>query len=209
MRCIKLLIIPLLLISLSLSAQKKPLVSQEIKDYDYLSHKYEHLDENFKIHISSEMFDGFVAKYKFYPQRIKVYSDSLNVVLMGEFDNWHKCRIANLHITFSFKRIAYHLWITESEAKKLCEKYNIVHTYRFYEYMKQPERWDRSIKKRMLKLRKQVAKASNNSDVLSMSNKLFLKEAWRHSPERIKDFEKLHKERHAERAAKRRHQNPR
>ena len=75
--------------------------------------------------------------------------------------------------------------------------------------MKQPEKWDGSMKKRMLKLRKKVAKASSNQDVLTMTNKMFLKQAWRSSPERIKDFEKLHKERHAERKAKNRHQNPR
>lgn len=208
MRCIKLLFVPLLLISLSLSAQKKPLVSQEIKDYDYLTHKYEHLDENFKIHISSELFEGFMTEYKFYPQRIKAYKDSLSVVLMGEFDNWHKSRIAELQITYSLKRMAYYLWMTEAEAKKLYEKYNFVHTYRFYEYMKAPEMWERSMKKRMLKLRQRVAKASSNEDVLTMSNRLFLKQAWRYSPERIKDFEKFRKERHAERDAKSRHQNP-
>ena len=208
MRCIKFLIVPLLLISIGLSAQNRT-VTQEELDYDYLSHKYEHLDENFKIHISSEKFQSIVEQHRLIPERIEEWKDSISVVTMGEFNNWHKCRIATGHITYSFKRLAYHLWITESKAKKLCEKYNVEHTYRFYAYMKQPEKWDGSMKKRMLKLRKKVAKASSNPDVLTMTNKMFLKQAWRSSPERIKDFEKLHKERHAERKAKNRHQNPR
>lgn len=68
-------------------AQSQNYVLARFDEIDYLAYKYKYLDKNYKIHINSDVFDHAVEKYKFYPEKIRNYSDSLAVVMMLEFDD--------------------------------------------------------------------------------------------------------------------------
>ncbi|PXY02782.1 hypothetical protein DF185_01430 [Marinifilum breve] len=185
----------LLGISLVSIAQSRE-IPQPYKDYDYLSHKYEHLDENFKIHIESVKFDSIMTKYQYAPQRVDSWRDSLSVVLMGEFGNWDQQRIACNRISYSNLKTSYYLWITPEEVKQMAEKRGFKHPYRFYEYFRYHEnKWDNGMKSFMEKLRKKVASVSERKDVLEMDNRSFLREALKLSPQRVKDFLELREKR--------------
>lgn len=184
-----LFLLPLLIISFIVSAQRHE-VPQEFLDYDYLTHKYEYLDEDFNIKITPKKFQEFVVRYKFYPKMIRTCRDSLGVVLMGEFNDWTKARIAEQRISFSDLRASYYLWTTEDEIRRLCEKYSYKYIYELYVYFSSEEDiWDEDMKKFMSELRKKVIEHTKNESVSEMTNKEFLRFSLLHSPQRIKDSE--------------------
>lgn len=184
-----LFLLPLLIISFIVSAQRHE-VPQEFLDYDYLTHKYEHLDEDFNIKITPQKFQEFVVRYKFYPKMIRTCRDSLGIVLMGEFNDWTKARIAEQRISFSDLRASYYLWTTEDEIRHLCEKYSYKYIYELYVYFSSEEDiWDEDMKKFMSELRKKVIEHTKNESVSEMTNKEFLRFSLLHSPQRIKDSE--------------------
>ncbi|MGE0079457.1 MAG: hypothetical protein AB7S48_16470 [Bacteroidales bacterium] len=98
-------------------------------NYDYLNHKYKYLDKNYKIHISSELFQHLIKENKIYPEAIKAYKDSIAVVMCGEFESWPQRNIASYVITFSWLRIGYYLWITNAQAKELGQRYGVSMPY--------------------------------------------------------------------------------
>lgn len=161
-------------------------------NYDYLSHDYNHLDNEFRINISSVKFDSLVVMYKFYPERIKTCRDSLSVVLMGEFNDWDKARIAKNRIVFSYLRLSYYLWTTKAEAKKLCEKYDIKYPYRFYQLCAGSElNWDQELKDFIFELKNKVEVSTKNNSLDTLNNKEFLKLALVSNPQRQKDYERV------------------
>ena len=66
---------------------------------------------------------------------IKKYNDSLGVVMMLEFDDWDKCRIACLQVGYSWLRLGYHTWRTEAEIKKIAKSVGITHPWRMQQYL--------------------------------------------------------------------------
>jgi len=191
MRCIKFLIFPLLLISMGLRAQKSDEIPKELPEIDYLTYKYKHLDKDYKIHMPSDLFQETMKKYEYFPQKIKTYSDSLSVVLMGEFDNWKQANIATNRLAFTDLRSSYYLWISPARVKELRVIYGFDHPYRFYQYFRfQEDQWDEKMHQFMKNLRTKVDKASDKPNVLSMTSKYLLREALLLSPQRVIDSKK-------------------
>lgn len=183
----KIILILLLFASIQVNCQS---INDEILQYDYFNHTYKYLDENFKIKIAPKEFQLLMEKYKYFPDRIRTCRDSLGVVLMGEFGDWHKARIAKQRILFSELRASYYLWTTEAEIKKMIEHYKFRHVYHFYEYFRYKEvDWDEKMKNYMSELRHKVLKSTGNKTVLNMTNKDFMSYALLNNPKRIKDYE--------------------
>ncbi len=112
-------------------AQSQNYVLARFDEIDYLAYKYKYLDKNYKIHINSNVFDQAVEKYKFYPEKIRNYSDSLAVVMMLEFDDWQKCNFATNVVAYQWARLSYHLWMTEDETRKFAGSFGIHHPWKF------------------------------------------------------------------------------
>lgn len=172
------------------------LQNKDYLKYDYLSHDYKYLDDDFRVNISNDLFQELIKKYNYFPERIKTCRDSLGVVLMGEFDDWHKARVAKYRILFNYLRASYYLWTTEYEIKQMCDKYSYKYVYDFYEYFSSEEDdWDDDMKLFMSELRKKVIEHTGNKSVSEMTNKEFLKYTLLCNPQRIKDYERLKEKR--------------
>ncbi len=164
-------------------------VKKEYLEYDYFAHSYKYLDEDFSISIPDTVFQKLMVDFRFYPERIKTYKDSLAVVLCGEFDNWDQNRIAGLRITFSWLRAGYYLWMTADEAQEIAQNYSFDHPYQFYQYFRYGEKfWDRRMKKIMRNLRNEVATITNDPNIYDLTNREFLKFSLVNNPVRIKDY---------------------
>jgi len=87
-----------------------------------IDYNYKYLDSNFAIGIDSIEFNETVTKYKFIGDRITNYQDSLGVVLMREFGDWKKERIAKSRIIYSWERVGCHLWKKEDEIKQMGQR---------------------------------------------------------------------------------------
>ncbi|WP_321316597.1 hypothetical protein [Labilibaculum sp.] len=185
MRKFRFTLIVIFAVGLSVNAQK---LDSAISDYNYFNHSYKYLDRDFNIKIAPEKFQEFIIRYKFYPKMIRTCSDSLGVVLMGEFNDWTKARIAQQRILFSELRASYYLWTTEDKIRQLCDKYSYKYVYEFYEYFSSEEdKWDTDMKLFMAELRKKVIEHTGDESVSEMTNKKFLRFSLLHSPQRIKD----------------------
>jgi hypothetical protein len=110
-----------------------------IKDINYLTHNYSTLDKDFNIKINTNDFNRTVEKYKFIRERINTYRDSLGVVLMYEFGDWTKARKGELRITYSWKRVGYHIWENEEYVKKLAKRQNINLPYELQKMFYNPD----------------------------------------------------------------------
>lgn len=187
MKKIILIVIFLSIVSGGICAQE---ISKEFLEYDYFSHEYKYLDKEFKIKISSEEFQKLIKKHKFFPERIATCKDSLSVVLMGEFNDWHKARIACNRLGFSYVRLGYILWLDEFEAKSLCKRYRIKYPYKLYQYIRyQEENWDNYMKDFIAELKFRIKSEIEEVNTDSMNTKVLLKTALFHNPQRIKDSE--------------------
>jgi len=179
----------LLLLNVSL------VIAQEnAKEFDYLNHSYQFLDKDFKININSEEFNNAVKEYKFIRERINTYSDSLSVVLMNEFGDWKKTRIAKLRITYQWERVGYHLWKNEDFVKKLAKSQTIKMPYELQEKFYNPQ-GNSEINLIIESLRKKLLENFNNDALKTMSNKDLMKFAFNNNPEVIKLKEEFHKKR--------------
>lgn len=177
---------------------------------DYLTYDYKYLDENFQISIPSEVFQAGIAKYKFYPDMINSYRDSIAVVTMIEFDDWTKSRRADLALTYSWKRLGYHLWMDENEAEEFAKKFGFEHPWRMKVFLVDENNTNPDVELFFKKHRKQVAHSKivkelineveneippernyKAPDFMSLDRSSFLTQAFRYNPERIKDFEAI------------------
>ena len=77
------------------------MMNAKAKTIDYFSHPNKYLDKNLKISITNNEFQNTIIKYNFFSDRIKKYNDSLNVVLMAEFNDWDHARFAIMRLTYS------------------------------------------------------------------------------------------------------------
>ncbi len=90
-----------------------------LRKFDFLSYNYRLITKDYQIKIDDKTFKKGVAKYKFVPEGINDYKDSLAVVCMIEFDDWDKTHIAVNRIGYTWLRLGYHTWQTKVEAKGL------------------------------------------------------------------------------------------
>ncbi|QTE21430.1 hypothetical protein [Polaribacter cellanae] len=115
--------------------KQKDLKMDSLSKIDFLNKNYKYLDDNFNISISKETFDKAIKKYKFIKSRIRKYKDSLSVVLAYELGDEDASRIAKTRIGYTWLRLAYHIWLSEKECKKIGKNFGFTHPYRFKEFI--------------------------------------------------------------------------
>lgn len=151
-------------------------------EFDYLNHNYKYLDSNFNISIDSSSFNETIRKYKFIEERIITYRDSLSVVLMTEFGDWRRTRIAELRINYSWERVGHHLWKKENEIRQLGKQLNIEQPYRLQELFYYPE-GNITVIKIIEDLRKELIEKFESEDLKTMDNANLMKFAFNRNPD--------------------------
>jgi hypothetical protein len=174
------------------------MMNAKAKTIDYFSHPYKYLDKNLKISITNNEFQNTIIKYNFFSDRIEKYNDSLNVVLMAEFNDWDHARFAKMRLTYSWLRLGYHLWLSENDTKKMAKKYGYTLPYLFKEFLiKSGNSHDVYLDNFFSDLRSNLLKTEGvkEGDFKSGSVDDLLNIALVKSPDRIKDWQKLAYER--------------
>ncbi|RYJ39082.1 hypothetical protein NU08_1920 [Flavobacterium anhuiense] len=191
------IIIILFLVFNSMFAQeitKEMILKREAKidsltKIDFLSYKYTYLDGNFKIIMPKEVFDKTVINFKFYPERIKKYIDSLGVALMAEFKDSDAARIAELRINYQWKRVGYYAWMSENEVLALAKKLNVKMPYRLQELFLNN---DPKVKTEIQTLRDKLFLQLGKEEIKTMSTKELLNYRFKYNPELIEIRKKGH-----------------
>ncbi|WP_297086679.1 hypothetical protein [uncultured Draconibacterium sp.] len=184
------LILLLLLVNIANAQVKK-----EYLNYDYFNHSYQYLNKDYSITIQDSVFQRFVKEFKFIPERIKSYNDSLSVILCGEFGNWDQVRIAKHRITFSWQRLGYILWMSAEESEEFGRHQSFIHPYSLYKHIiYQEDKWSSDTKRLIRNLRDEVAAVTNIQEIDKLETKELLKLSLIHSPDRIKDYAKFKSE---------------
>lgn len=174
------------------TAKEHITIAKEYRKYDYLKHKYKYLDENFAIHISSEEFQDLIKKHRFYPNAIKTYRDSISVVMHGEFDNPYQPRIATNHITMTWQRVSYYLWLSPEKTKEIGMRYSFRMPYQLYDYIfHEQSNWDAYMTNLITELRNKVFKNTGYNKVLTMNSDSLQQYVLIYSPDRIRDAKEL------------------
>ncbi|GAA4892000.1 hypothetical protein GCM10023311_15530 [Flaviramulus aquimarinus] len=186
----KKLIIILLVLNASTILAQKEYVPEE---FDYLDYNYKYLDSNYNINIDSIQFNKTVIKYKFIKERINKYEDSLSVILMSEFGDWKKSRIAKHRITYSWERVGYHLWKKEDEVKKMGEEFNLNYPYKLQQLFYYPN-GNKKIIKIIDTLRIQLMNQFKLDTLKNMNNPNLMRFAFNNNPNVLKlKSELIHK----------------
>ena len=153
---------------------------KKITGIDFTNYKYKNLDENFKIITTEKQYNIYVKKYKIYPQSIKNYSDSLQVVLTGEFDDFDYSRIATLKLTYSWERVALYCREDVDKIKSIAKKIEIKYPVKFKEELENDSLKIPEIKLMIFNLKEklttqygqeQIDKLKNNNQLLNFSFK--------------------------------------
>lgn len=163
---------------------------QEIDSFlrmDVFNMKFQYLNDDFSINIDSTTFNKAVRHYKFYPERIKAYNDSLAVVLTYELKSFHGSRIALSRITYQWKKIGYYLWCSEEDAKTLGNSFGFEKPYLFYEFLTSEADTPAEKIKIFQDLKLLLAKETEALKPFD-SYKEIMKYGFKHNPERIKDM---------------------
>lgn len=171
--------------------QKQDAKIDSLRKIDFLSYKYKYLGENFKIKIPNEIYKKTVEEYKFFPERIKTYRDSLSVVLMTEFKDWDAARISELRICYEWKRVGYHTWISELEILNLAKKLNVKMPYRLQEMFLNN---DPKVKSEIQNLRNKLYAKSGNEEIKKMPTDKLLLYSFKNNPEVVELRKKVHKQ---------------
>jgi len=161
---------------------------------DYIAHEYKYLNKDFTIDISAHKFQKTMKQYEYIPQRIRNYNDSLSVVLMAEFNDSDQACIANLRISYSWQRLAFHTWQTPEEAKAFAAQFGITHPWRMNEFLKDEENTNQSIVEFFNNLRLKVEKETGKTRLDNLCRKELLNNALRCNPDRIKAINKRREE---------------
>ena len=177
--------------SLKIVDRKNSFRLDSLKKIDFINYKYKYLDKNFKIKISSQLFEETIVKHKFYKERITKHKDSIGVVLMAEFNDFLVGNFIKNRICFSWQRLAYHLWLSSLDAENLGKSIQISHPYLVYEFILKNSINNEIIRKLIddLKIKMIATDATLNFDNYSIPK--LLSTALRLNPQRIKDFDDL------------------
>ncbi len=162
-----------------------------IKHTDFFTINYKYLDDDYNIIIDSETFEKAIKIYGFYPGRINNHSDSLAVVMMAEFNDYDKARIAKLTIGYTWLRLSYHTWQSEKEAKEFALKFGISHPWKMKEFLIDENNNDPKNIAFFDQLRTKVKSLNikDNSDLLNRDK--LLTAALRCNPQRKADYKKM------------------
>jgi len=175
----KKLIIILFVLNVSATFAQKKYVPDEI---DYLAYNYKYLDSNYAIDIDSIEFNETVTKYGFIKERINNYQDSLGVVLMREFGDWKKERIAKSRIIYKWERVGYHLWKNEDEIKQLGQEFGVIHPYRLQQLFYAPNGNEKAIEI-MDDLRNKLITKFDADTLKGLENYYLMKFAFNNNPD--------------------------
>ena len=185
----RIIVLVLLLLGFNSLKSQSYLIFDPIK-IDYLTYKYKYLDSSYKIHVSSDVFNEAMSKYKFYPERIRKYNDSLSVIMMLEFGDWDKCRIACLQVGYLWLRLAYHTWQTEEEAKKFAKSVGITHPWRMQQYLEDDTNNSPEVIDFFKKLKLKILLSNKNVNFSGLNRERILSLALKLNPVRIADVQK-------------------
>lgn len=160
---------------------------------------YEYLDEQFKINITNKNFQELTNKYNFYNERINSYDDSLAVILTHNFKgDWAKTNRARFILSYSWKRLSYHLWLSEIDVKIIAGKIKINHPYIFKQYLLNNKNsyTDKIFNDLIKKLKESSLDVGN---IKEMSRNDIMSFAMRHNKIRILDYQRdVYKQNHGE-----------
>lgn len=162
-----------------------------LNDISFFDLKYEYLNDSYLIDIDSVSFMNLILKYRFSCDQIKTFKDSLYVIFIDNFEgDTEKSHKAKFQIGYTWKRLSYHLWISEDETKKLASRFGFSHPYLFKSFM--IENFQREDVQAVLKsLKEKVQLKFYNKSLSTKSPNELLNTAMRHNPERIRDYELL------------------
>jgi hypothetical protein len=150
---------------------------------NYLAFPYTLLDSHYKLNLSSERFRFFVEKYHYNEANIKNYSDSLQVVLMAELNDWQKARSAHLQITYTWQRVGQHIWQSEQQCEKLAKQIGIDQPFLFISYLKNSSnKNDQLYTMVYCQLRKQLLATLQDPSISDLPPDLLLKKAFANHP---------------------------
>lgn len=170
--------------------RKKDIKIDSLIKIDFLSYKYKYLDENFKINIPKEVYEKMLMDSRLIPERIKKYSDSLDVILKTEFNDDDATRIAKLRITYSWERVGLHIWKNKDEVIEIAKKLNVKHPYRLQElFLKNDPRLAVEIQN----LRKTLFANYGKEELMMMPAKQLLPFAFSNNPKIVELRENHHK----------------
>ena len=175
----KKLIIILFVLNVSAAFAQKKYVPDEI---DYLAYNYKYLDSNYAIDIDAIEFNETATKYGFIKERITNYQDSLGVVLMNEFGDWKKQRLAKSKITYKWERVGYHLWKKEDEIKQLGQEFGVIHPYRLQQLFYAPNGNEKAIEI-MDDLRNKLITKFDADTLKGLENYYLMKFAFNNNPD--------------------------
>ena len=106
---------------------------QLAKDFNYFTHKYKHINKDFKINSNNETYQRIFKKNKFFENKNPDYIDSLQVVLTDEFTSSDYQRIALLRLGYTYKRLSLYVRTDEKKLKKIAKLYQINYPYQLKE----------------------------------------------------------------------------
>ncbi|WP_281234107.1 hypothetical protein [Flavobacterium gelatinilyticum] len=162
--------------------QKRDAKIDSLTKIDFLKYKYKYLDKNYKIKIPKEVYEKTVIEYKFIPERLNKYRDSLGVVLMAEFKDWDAERIAEHRICYTWKRVGHHVWKSEDEVAAIAKKLKIKQPYRLQELLNKN---DSKVAAEIQNLRDTLFQKFNKEEVKTMPADKLLLFAFTNNPEVI------------------------
>ncbi|MFD1605639.1 hypothetical protein ACFSJW_03485 [Flavobacterium artemisiae] len=169
---------------------KKDIKIDSIVKIDFISYKYKYLDENLKIKIPKELYEKMLIDSKLNPERIKKYSDSLEVILKAEFNDDDAARIAQLRITYSWERVGLHIWKNKDEVIEIAKKLNIKHPYRLQELFLNN---DSKVSMEIQNLRITLYQNFGKVELMMMPTKQLMPFAFSNNPEIIERRNNHHK----------------
>ncbi|WP_289658764.1 hypothetical protein [Flavobacterium panacagri] len=173
-------------------SQKRDLKIDSISKIDFLSYDYKYLDKAFKIKIPEEVYAKIVKDYNLNPEKIKKYKDSLDIVLMAEFDDWDTVRISGHRINYEWKRVGYHIWMNENEVLELAKKLNIKMPYRLQELFLNN---DPKVASEIQNLRTKLFEQYRKEELMMIPTRQLLSLAFKYNPE-IMELKNNHQKEH-------------
>ncbi|WP_340065238.1 hypothetical protein [Ascidiimonas aurantiaca] len=164
------------------------------EEIDFLTYSYKYLDRDHQITIDSLTFQEGVKKYKFIPDRIRTYKDSLSVIAMLNFGDWKKERKVVGRITYSWEALSYHLWMNEKETESFARSLGITHPWRMFEFLSLESNTNTEVNTFFTQLKQKVTKHTGKEIPTTVTRKKFLNYAFRVNPVRIEKAKQYFKE---------------
>ncbi|QHS60430.1 hypothetical protein [Chitinophaga agri] len=115
------------------------------------------------------------------------YKDSLRQVLTLELKDADEAKLAFQALTYTWRRLSYHLWLSEEATKAFAAKHNIFHPLQFKYYLLENSTTNEDIIAFKNELKAKLFAATNNNKVMSLDNNALLDFAMLNSEERKED----------------------